>query len=285
MRERAEHFLTAILLVILLPCGITLLLNGKMNEIYRAIQRQAQYISVRTGSGTREMNLEEYVIGVTAAEMPVDYEIEAIKAQMVLVRTNLWRKMQEEKDWNSAYISLAELELAGVGEKFRRAQKETEGKVLTWEGKPVMASYHALSAGKTRDARETLQMEDYPYLQSRSCPSDKKSSRYETTVQIDSSWKDLEILERDSAGYVLRMQLGDTVMSGEEFRITLGLASSNFRKEVNEDGVFLTTYGIGHGLGMSQFCAQQMALSGKNYKEILGYFFEGTSLESMENTY
>lgn len=267
-----------ILIILVLPCVMTLLLNGKMREIYRMIQDETAYISVQTNRGIQEMNLEEYVIGVTAAQIPLDYELEAVKAQMVITRTNLRRMMQEKEVWDGDYLTLTELETAGVADKFLKAQRATRGKILTWKNQPIMASFHALSAGCTRDGNETFQSEDYGYLVSKTCPSDKKAGEYKTTVQIDDSWAGLQITKRDSAGYVQQLQVDDTVMSGEEFRNLLGLASANFEVKANEDGVFLTTYGIGHGLGMSQYTAQQMALSGKNYREILTYFFKDTEI-------
>lgn len=279
MKEKLEQTLTMILVILVLPCAVTLLLNGKMREIYRAIQDEAAYISVQTAQGIQEMNLEEYVIGVTASQVPLEYDLEAVKAQMVITRTNLCRMLDEQEVWDGEYRTLAELETAGAADKFLKAQRETKGKILTWQGQPIMASFHALSAGHTRDGCETFDSEDYGYLVSRVCPSDKKAQGYKTTVQIDSSWADMEILERDSAGYVRQLRAGDSVLSGEEFRNLLGLASANFEVEVNADGVFLTTYGIGHGLGMSQYTAQQMALSGKNYKEILTYFFKDIEIE------
>lgn len=279
MKEKIEHTLMVILIILVLPCAMTLLLNGKMRDIYRMIQDEAAYISVQTNQGIQEMNLEEYVIGVTAAQIPLDYELETVKAQMVIARTNLYRMMQEREVWDGDYLSLAELETAGVADKFLKAQKETKGKILVWKNQPIMASFHALSAGYTRDGYETFQSEDYGYLVSKVCPSDKKAKNYKTVVQIDDSWADMEIIKKDSAGYVQQLQVGDSVMSGEEFRNLLGLASANFEMEVNDNGVFLTTYGIGHGLGMSQYTAQQLALSGKNYKEILTYFYKDAEIE------
>ncbi len=278
MKEKIEHTLSIILVILVLPCAMTLLLNGKMQDIYRAIQDEAAYISVQTNQGIQEMNLEEYVIGVTATQIPLDYELEALKAQMIITRTNLYRMIKEKEVWDGDYLTLAELETAGVADKFLKAQRETKGKILTWNGEPIMASFHALSAGYTRDGYETFQSGEYGYLVSKVCPSDKKAEAYESTIQIDSSWADMEIIKRDSSGYVRQLQVGESIMSGEEFRNLLGLPSANFEIEVRADGVFLTTYGVGHGLGMSQYTAQQMALSGKNYKEILTYFFKDVEL-------
>lgn len=278
-KENVEHALTMVLIVLLLPCAMTLLMNGKMQEIYRKIQDRAAYISVKTNTGVSKMNLEEYVIGVTAAQIPLDYETEAIKAQMVIARTNLYRQMQAEKIWDGEYISLTELRRKGAAEKFLKAQKSTDGEILTYEARPVMASFHALSAGKTRDGTETFQSDAYGYLKSKVCPSDEKAENFRSEIQIDDSWKNLKILNRDSAGYVKQLQFENSVMSGEEFRNMLGLPSAAFELKIGEKGVFLTTKGIGHGLGMSQYTAQQMALVGKNYREILAYFFEDTEVK------
>ena len=276
-----EQVLTVLLVVILLPCAITLLLNSRMSRIYQAIQDETKYISIESGDKTEEISLEEYVLEVTASELPADAQLEAIKAQMVLVRTNAYRQLQNGVVRPKERMSLAEIELMRNGDAFRKAQKETKGEILTWQGKPILASCHPVSAGQTREAREVFRSEDYPYLTGKACPGDKDAPQYRQSIQIDESWRNMEIEEKDSAGYVLRLKLNDTEMSGEEFRIKLGLPSSNFRVEKNGDGVFVITRGIGHGLGLSQYTAQQLAKNGTGYREILAYFFDQTKLESI----
>lgn len=279
MKRRVEYILTGILVILVLPCALMLLLDSRMSEIYRSIKNETDYIAVKTSSGIAEMELEEYVIGATAAQIPAGYDPEAVKAQMIAVRTNLYRQIEENgKVENEAYLTMTELERMGAAEKFLLAQRETDGQVLVWEDKPILASFHACSAGSTRDAQEVFQSESYPYLVSKLCPSDGKSADAQTTIQIDDSWAQMQVTARDSAGYVLQISLGNETISGEEFRNLLGLPSANFEVSAGEDGTYLTVHGSGHGLGMSQYTAQQMALAGKNYKEILGYFYPGTEL-------
>lgn len=279
MKKRIEYILTGILVMLVLPCAMMLLLDSRMSEIYRSIKNETDYITVKTNGGTLEMELEEYVIGVTAAQIPAGYDLEAVKAQMIAARTNLYRQIEAEgRVENEAYLTMTELERMGAAEKFLRAQRETDGQILTWEDKPILASFHACSAGSTRDGQEVFKSEDYPYLVSKLCPSDENAAEAETTLQIDGSWAQMQVTERDSAGYVLQIALEDETMSGEEFRNLLGLPSANFEVSTNENGTYLTVHGVGHGLGMSQYTAQQMALTGKNYKEILGYFYPGTEL-------
>lgn len=279
MKQRAEHILRGIFLVLALPLALAFLLDERMSEIYRAIKNETEYISVKTNSGTQEMDLEEYALKLTAAQIPLGYDPEAVKAQMILVRTDLYRQIEETGKVASAdYLTMEELERAGAAEKFLKAQQATDGKILTWEDKPVLASYHAVSGGSTRDGNEVLKSEDYPYLASKACPSDRDAPGAEQVVQIDSAWSAMEVAARDSAGYVLQIRIADEVMSGEEFRNLLGLPSADFEIETNAGGVFLKVHGVGHGLGMSQYTAQQMALSGKDYKEILSYFFPHTKI-------
>lgn len=277
MKKRAEYILTAVLVILALPLAFAFLLDGRMREIYRAIKNETEYISVKTNSGTLEMDLEEYVLKSAAAEIPLGYDLEAVKAQMILKRTDLYRQLEQNGNIRKDdYKTMEELERAGVAEKFLKAQRATDGKILTWEDKPILASYHAVSGGSTRDASEVLKSEEYPYLASKACPSDPDAPEGVRVVQIDGAWADMEVTERDSAGYALQIRLGEEAMSGEEFRNLLGLPSANFEVESNSGGVFLTIRGVGHGLGLSQYTAQQMALSGKNYKEILSYFFPQT---------
>lgn len=149
-----EQVLTVLLVVILLPCAITLLLNSRMSRIYQAIQDETKYISIESGDKTEEISLEEYVLEVTASELPADAQLEAIKAQMVLVRTNAYRQLQNGGIRPKERMSLAEIELMRNGDAFRKAQKETKGEIFNM-------------AGET----------DSGFLSSGQCRADKRSKR------------------------------------------------------------------------------------------------------------
>ena len=95
-------------------------------------------------------------------------------------------------------------------------------------------------------------------------------------------YEDFEIQEKDSAGYVSKFRIGNTVCSGDEFRDALSLASSAFSIQEESGGLKITTMGKGHGLGMSQWTANELAKNGQNYKEILEFFFEGTTITNSE---
>ncbi len=183
--------------------------------------------------------------------------------------------------------------------QLQKAMQETENQVLFYQDAYAWVPFHQSSNGMTRNAKEVLGQDSYPYLISKECQSDKEA---EDEMQISTfeykevqtkcqsflvavaekdaektyQFSDFEILEYDTAGYVSRLRIGETVCTGDQFRDALSLASSAFSLKDAEGKLRITTTGKGHGLGMSQWTAQKMAKEGKSYEEILQYFFEGT---------
>ena len=237
--------------------------------------------------------LEIYVCQITAGTLPADSADEFIKAQMVLVRTNAVREMQEQlQNPVENLLDIKSIE-ERFGDRLYRLAKETEGQILMHEGVPIEGAYHAVSNGKTRDGREVLG-ESMPYLVPVECPEDLRSPEYlyRTEILVEQrgsdpesggvKWNKVEVLERDSSGYVQRVKFGEELLTGEQFRERLGLCSSDFIIEEAEDAIIITTKGLGHGLGMSQYTANHMAQNGAEYREILATFFPGTDLTKIE---
>lgn len=182
-----------------------------------------------------------------------------------------------------------------------QAMQATENQVLFYQDTYAWAPFHQSSNGMTRSAQEVLGLNTYPYLAVRECPLDKEAEdemqittfeykEVQTKCQpflvavaeedADRTYgaDDFEIISYDSAGYVMQMRIGDTICTGDQFRDALSLTSSAFSIKDAEGKLKVTTIGKGHGLGLSQWTAQQMAKEGKSYEEILQFFFEGTSL-------
>ena len=151
--------------------------------------------------------------------------------------------------------------------------------VETYDGRPARTSFFRLSNGSTRDGQEVLGGEEYPYLKIMECPLDIEAPEQIQTVTIDDM--DAEISACDTAGYVLTVRVGNDSISGEEFRTNYHLASSCFTFQKYNGKLRITTRGVGHGLGMSQYTANEMAKEGKTAPEILGYFFEGTEIKEV----
>lgn len=262
------------------------------------------YVAVvfRTGSmngrsvDMEETGVEEYVAGILPGQMPITYEEEALKAQTVIIRTSLVKKSMEYYEADTiqeAVERMRETDLEDMGfvyytpekleeiwgyeqwehyaEKIQCAVKATEGQILVQGDTPVDLPYHAVSAGKTRDG--AVLGEEYSYLKSAECPDDIESADY-LKIQKLSIEEVPRIIARDEAGYVTKIQLGDQEMGGEEFRSRYSLNSSCFTIEETEEGIRIVTKGLGHGLGLSMYQANQMAYEGKKYLEILRYFYK-----------
>ncbi len=270
----------AVFLILLLFPYIVVMLSGR---------RSGEALAL--GEENRPDMLEAWVLQILPGEMPVTYEIEALKAQAVIVRSNLVYRMQtkgiglEQVDeemlgsWEMSCYSPEELEELWGNELFEeyyekicRAVRETSGKVLTYKGNYVDLPYHAVSAGYTRDG--SVLGEEYSYLKRAECPEDKEADDFLSVVRLEAE-EVPEILEVDEAGYVTAVRLGESQMAGEEFRHIKNLQSSCFSLQEGKEGWTVTTKGLGHGFGLSMHQAQVQAFQGKTFLEILQYFYEG----------
>ncbi len=276
-----------IIIILLLPYVVTVFLNGP--SIATSSRVDDTYVKVKNGEKEVDMSIEEYCIGKMAKEIPADYETEALKAQAILVRTAVYKKIKEtgsntvledefwttkemEKEWGAGKYS-------GNYDKLKSAWKATEGKVLMYGDNLANTPFCRLTNGSTRDGKEVLGSEDYPYLKIKECPLDiEAKEQIQTTTMED---MDAEVTTLDTAGYVTGVRVGQENVSGEEFRTTYGLASSCFTLQKYEGKLRVTTRGVGHGLGLSQYTANQMAKKNKTCEEILQFFFEGTDMKEV----
>lgn len=287
MRQKVKTFLCYLTIIVLLPYIVTVFINGP--SIVSSPHVDGSYVKVRTESGEAGMSLEEYCIGILAKEIPADYEKEALKAQAILVRTEVYGKLQAggedlalDRDfWTKDQMEEAwgAVKAASNYGKFKDAWKETEGQVVTYEGNLARTSFFRLSNGSTRDGKEVLGQEDCPYIKIVDCPLDIEAQEQIQTVTVDDI--DAEVTATDTVGYVLSVRVGNEVVSGEEFRTNYHLASSCFTFQRYEGKLRITTRGVGHGLGMSQYTANEMAKEGEDAASILGYFFVGTELKEV----
>lgn len=300
MRAKFKKFGCYVIIIILLPYVVTVFLNGPSITSYSHVDETYVKVKVADASGDEaaggdatagtvvEMPIEEYCVGMLAKEIPASYEEEALKAQAILVRTDVYKKINEsgsdtvleddfwtqkqmEKAWGGKYSKYYH--------KLEKVWSETEGQVLNYGDTLALTPFFRLSNGWTRDAKEVLESEDYPYLKIVECPEDIKAEKQLQTVTVDDM--DAEITATDTAGYVLNVRVGQENVSGEEFRNTYKLASGCFTLQRCNGQIRITTRGIGHGLGLSQYEANQMAKNGKAYEEILKYFFEGTEIKEV----
>lgn len=262
------------------------------------------FLSIQTEEGVREIGFEEYVMGITAKQILPTANQEARRAQMVLARTNLEVQRKKEPDTlpSFPYLTMEELKDQGIEEIFREDSEATRGQILKVSGKKRYLPYHKVSAGKTRNGAEALPEKGYQWLKSKECASDQNSPEYldiriikakKLQKKMEEVWpgcleedkpliRQLAAVQTDSAGYVLTVQAGNLQIPGESFAKGLGLPSACFSIDEVEDGIRITTKGVGHGLGLSQFQAELMGEAGAGYEEILSAFFEDAVLTAEE---
>lgn len=285
MKQEKESGIFVAVLFVLLPYLMTVLILGR--EACPVI---------------REISLEEYVVAVTASQISWDYSKEAIKAQTVIARTNLYLKKtagEHESMIHEAADQLKSREMNGKELRkfrvFQEAARETEGQLLKLNHEIKELPYHALSQGRTRDGAEILG-QTFSYIVSVETAKDIESPLYvegcyfsleELEKRIQKRYSSfamgeaavIEIKAADSTGYVMQIQIGNQEFQGEQIKEILELPSSCFTVQRLEKQVRFLCRGRGHGLGMSQYAAQKMAEEGKTYEEILQYFFPKLQLE------
>lgn len=259
------------------------------------------YVNIHRNSEVVTLELEEYIKGVVAAEMPLEFNIEALKAQSIIARTYTYKALARgtkltDNESTQSYKSDDELrELWGSKyntyiNKVTSAVKDTKGMYLTYNGEYIEAVYHSTSNGKTESAEEVWG-NAFAYLKSTSSEYDttnksfqmdkfisysELSSLLNTDINQDSEFN---ILDRTVGDRVKSISINGTIFNGVNLRNTLKLRSADFSINKTDDGVIFTTKGYGHGVGMSQYGANGMANNGYNYNQILEHYYMGTKLE------
>ena len=258
-----------------------------------------------------KLPLEKYIAGVVAAEMPADFEVEALKAQALTARTYIMNHMlRDGKEANGAdvtdtvehqvYKDFAELKQAWGADydkklnKVARAVLETEGQILTYNGKPITATFFSTSNGYTENA-EDLWENPYPYLTSVVSPWDESSPKFhhQTEINVKEFEKRLavkldsksigSIIERTGGNRVASVNINGKVISGQDVREALDLKSTDFSWKRKGDTIIITTKGYGHGVGMSQYGANGMAKEGKDFREIVTHYYQGVEITSAKS--
>lgn len=257
-------------------------------------------VTIYRSNGTiLTIELEEYLIGVVAAEMPASFNVEALKAQAVVARTYTLKRLDEGKvltDTTSTQVYKDNNQLKTLWgnsystyyNKVKQAVNETKGIYLTYNNKYIDAVYHSTSNGYTEDA-VAVWGNNIPYLKSVDSLWDKSASSYlkSTTIDINELNTILKItldteiiLTKDNNNRVTNVTIGNNSYTGVQFRNLLGLRSTDFDIEINDNIITITTRGYGHGVGMSQYGANGMANSGYNYKDILNHYYANIQIKS-----
>ena len=266
-----------------------------------------------------ELPLDTYLLGVVSAEMPANFEQEALNAQALVARTytiySIVHNNGKHGDadicddsgccqaWISKEDRMArwdEAERENNWRKIEIAVNTTAGKIITYNGEVIDAFFHSNSGGTTEAPVNVWGGTNYPYLQSVETAGEDAYSQYSSEVvitkeelknkilekhadfSIDYSQSDcIQILEYTESGRVKTIKIGNLNLSGVEVRTLLGLRSANFEVSIDGDNIKFSVKGYGHGVGMSQTGADSMAKQGSNYEEIVKHFYTGVEIMEM----
>ena len=266
-----------------------------------------------------EVDLDEYLWGVVSAEMPASFEKEALKAQAVVARTytiyEIVNNDGKHKDADicddstccQAWISKEDRlekwdddEKESNWNKIVDAVNSTQGKIITYKGKPINAFFHSNSGGKTEAPVDVWGGTGYPYLQAVATAGEDAYSQYSSNAsfskkefeekikkehsdfKINFKEKDcIKIEEYTDGNRVKTIKIGNLELSGVEVRNLFGLRSANFKVEINGDNIEFEVVGYGHGVGMSQTGADSLAKEGENYEDIIHHYYTNVEIVDM----
>ncbi|MCL6612900.1 MAG: stage II sporulation protein D [Peptococcaceae bacterium] len=269
------------------------------------------------------LSVEDYVIGVVAAEMPAEFPDEALKAQAVAARTYIMRRLTaggvanpvhpgadvcDDHRHYQAWISGEEMKKrwGAIGFyryyfKIARSVYSTRHQVMTHAGQLIDPVYHSSCGGLGTVSAGEVWKFDIPYLKGVPCPycadpepvrevfftlAEFKKAAGEDISALPASAGGkgfFEVIERTSGGQPKTVRIGSKILPAATAREMLGLRSARFDLTLDGERVKATTTGYGHGVGMCQYGAKGMALKGKNYQEILKHYYTGIEIHSMEN--
>lgn len=277
---------------------------------------KTQYVNVYAGGKIEKLDIEDYLVGVVAAEMPASFEPEALKAQAVAARTytsfikdhggcssHEGADICTRSGCCQAYLSREDMDKRWGSnkdkylEKIENAVYSTRGEKIYYDGEEIQAFYHACSGGWTEDCANVYS-EDLPYLVSVKSDGEEGYSHYYGEVAVTpakfvSAMKEyspsikidtknlaecIGEIKRFESGRVESIKIGNEYFTGREIRTVFSLNSAEFTVSVSDKIVF-DTKGFGHGVGMSQDGADAMAKKGANYINILKHYYTGVTIK------
>lgn len=271
--------------------------NNQTNNNY---ENKTMVTVYRTNGSVVEIELEEYLIGVVAGEMPAAFNSEALKAQAIIARTYTLKAISQNKKLTDSvstqiYIDNGQMQAKWGSDytkyynKIKSAVDSTSGLYITYNGGYIDAVYFSTSNGYTEDAKYVWG-NDIPYLKSVESKWDIGTTSYSKRVNktfgevsnilgfnVDENTKIKNII-RNESNRITSITIGDKTYTGVQIRTLFNLNSADFDIEITSSGFTFTTRGYGHGVGMSQYGANGMANAGYSYEEIIKYYYQGVSI-------
>ncbi len=307
-----------IISAMVIPSLVFFFMNVQKKDDVKENKSKTGEISVyfKDKGETRSMDVEEYLCGVVAAEMPAEFEKEALKAQAVAARSYaFYRKENPSPDHPDAAVctDFAHCKAYKTGEeqsilwgdkkeeyqeKISDAVYDTAGEIITYNGAVAMAVFHSQSgSGRTENSKDVWGGE-VPYLISVESHGEEHAPNFYSTqivslkefkeklasvkpnIEIKST-ADISAPILSEGGSVKSINIGGEEFSGREIRSIFALRSSCFKIIADNETVTFEVTGYGHGVGMSQYGANTMAKEGYSYIDILEHYYTGTQISGV----
>jgi len=256
-----------------------------------------------------DIDLEEYIKGTVAAEMPASFEMEALKAQAVCARTYAIRKLTEEvsyprganlsDDINScqAFILLQNFAPSNPSrrdllKRITRAVDSTRGEIMLYNSQPIDALYCSTCGGQTESAG-AVWGSDIPYLRSVKCGDCNSSNHYEESYTIENNAINklvgdkgddlsIQILSRTPGGRPKTISINRHQIDAATLRKELKLPSTWIEFHPATRSTIIKTRGYGHGVGLCQNGANGMAHRNQDYHQILNKYYLGIDFYKLD---
>ena len=299
----------ATLLIILIPYILITVFIKEPEEVkFKYMSNMTIRIKRNSTGNIDVVPIEEYIVGVVSGEVPISFEMDALKAQAVAARSYVLKQLEynKNKDYdvvdtvmNQVYLDSDQLKNRWGNDyesnlnKAKAAVLETKGEYLDCNGSVVEALFFSTSTGYTENSGEVFPTQQ-PYLKSVASMWDADVSpvfydyfhfsladfyrllgvEYRDNVYV-------EVIITTSTGRIKQIKINNKVFSGNQVQYLLGLRSTFFTITQNGNSVDINTKGFGHGVGMSQYGAEGMALNGYKYDEILKYYYQGVEIKKI----
>ena len=299
----------ATLLIILIPYILITVFIKEPEEVkFKYMSNMTIRIKRNSTGNIDVVPIEEYIVGVVSGEVPISFEMDALKAQAVAARSYVLKQLEynKNKDYdvvdtvmNQVYLDSDQLKNRWGNDyesnlnKAKAAVLETKGEYLDCNGSVVEALFFSTSTGYTENSGEIFPTQQ-PYLKSVASMWDADVSpvfndyfhfsladfyrllgvEYRDNVYV-------EVISTTSTGRIKQIKINNKVFSGNQVQYLLGLRSTFFTITQNGNSVDINTKGFGHGVGMSQYGAEGMALNGYKYDEILKYYYQGVEIKKI----
>ena len=301
-----KKILLFLLLILFIPFMIVVLFVKDDEIKFEYIK--TEYVRVkRKDNSIIKVPLEDYIVGVLAGEMPIDFEEEAFKAQAVAARSYVLIKMKENinNDYdvvdtvqNQVYLDYVYLKNVWKNNyikninKLKKVVKDTKGQYLEYNGEIAQTMYFSTSTGVTENCKEIFG-NDVPYLTSVDSKWDNISPLYETSQEynINEYFKKLNLpysnvlnisyIKRTSTGRNIKLMINNNIYNASDIMQIFNIKSTFFNITKNNNIIKISYKGYGHGVGMSQYGAQAMALKKYKYNQILYHYYKNTKLKKI----